>query len=70
MDWTASTFTPEGPRLVAGRPVEEDDGDGADRVYRGGCWFSPPRFARLCYRAHVAPGRQDYFSFRICRSVR
>ena len=48
-----------GVRLVD--EVEEDQtpASGSDRVLRGGCWNSDPRFARVAYRNRVAPGSRN-----------
>jgi len=41
---------------------------GSSRVYRGGCWFSAPRFARVASRLrNVAGFRYDDLGFRLAR---
>ena len=43
---------------------------GADRVLRGGSWFSIPRLARVAYRIRNGPSlRNDNVGFRVARSL-
>jgi eukaryotic-like serine/threonine-protein kinase len=73
-EWCAGPYLPEGPLVVDGRPVpeEEPEGEGwvATRVTRGGFWNGGTAVARSAYRfGFLATMTLDTVGFRLVRSL-
>ncbi len=56
-------------RGLSGGPDPVGPGNGPDRVFRGGSWWSFPDYCRSALRGHDAPSvRNSYLGFRVARS--
>ena len=63
-EWCQDWWSPSLPGGTATNPSGPNSG--ADRVFRGGCWYNDGRFCRSAYRLHgLAATRSNDLGFRV-----